>query len=125
MGVALSGPEVRLAPNQVVGLAPDAILWLEPNASVRVVGDLKTQVLQRSKMQLQLDNGAPANVFTRYTIFRNVIFGSGIVVTAWSYDLSGSIRPKAQYRYYQQQLQRGLAVKYVFSIDGAHRPPHL
>src|SRR5580698_3419546 len=49
------GSELTLAPNQIVKLNEGAVVRLDPNSSVRVIGDLKVDVPQPSKQQLQLD----------------------------------------------------------------------
>jgi hypothetical protein len=63
--------EVSLAPGQSVQLSSEP-LKLDPASTVRVVGDLKVDIPQPSKQQLQLDATSAANdvSFTRYTIFR-------------------------------------------------------
>ena len=43
--------------------------------------------------------------FTNYTIFKNVRYGSGNVVTGWSFDLSDTNRPKSQICYYNENLE--------------------
>jgi hypothetical protein len=47
--------ELRLAPGQTVKLDEGATVKLDPTSSVRVVGDLKIDMPQPSKQQLQLD----------------------------------------------------------------------
>ena len=86
--------ELRLAGGQTVKLDEGATLRLDPNASVRVAGDFKMP--QPSKQQLQVDATSQNNElpFTSYTIFKSVSYGSGEVVSAWSYDLSDTMRPK-------------------------------
>jgi hypothetical protein len=91
--------EVHLAAGQSVKLEDGAIVKLEPNSSVRVVGDLKIDIPQPSKGQLQLDTTSKNDElpFTNYTVFTSVQYGTGEVVTGWNYDLSDTMRPKTQY----------------------------
>jgi len=53
--------------------------------SVRVVGDLKIDMPQPSKQQLQLETTSASDElpFTNYTIFRSVNYDTGAVVTGW------------------------------------------
>jgi hypothetical protein len=71
------GSELILAPDQIVKLAEGAVVKLDPNSSVRVVGDLRVDVPQPSKQQLQLDatSGSKELPFTRYTVFKTGAFG--------------------------------------------------
>jgi hypothetical protein len=96
------GAELNLAPNQVVKLAEDTSVKLDPNSSVHVVGDLKVDVPQPSKQQLQLDatSGSKELPFTQYTVFKSVAYGSGYVVTGWNFELSDPSHPFYQRCYY-------------------------
>src|ERR1700694_1863476 len=70
--------EVVLAPGQIVRFNEGATVKLDPNSTIRVVGDLKIDVPQPSKQQLQLDTMSKSDElpFTNYTIFTDVKFGS-------------------------------------------------
>jgi len=117
--------ELKLAPGQTIQVAPNAMVKLDPNSSVRVVGDLKVDMPQPSQRQLQVDATSRSEdlPFTSYTIFRSVGFGSGKVVTGWNYDLSDALRPKVQYCYYEQSMQRGLSVRYSVAINSSPLRP--
>ena len=117
--------EIKLAAGQTVKLADGGIVKLDPNSSVRVIGDLKYDVPQPSKQQLQEDTagGGHELPFTSYTIFKTTNFGVGDVVTGWGFDLSDPIRPKYQYCYYTQRVVKGRAYKYTIASDGAPRRP--
>jgi hypothetical protein len=119
-----SGSEVTLAPNQVVKLAEGAVVKLDPNSSVRVVGDLKVDVPQPSKKQLQLDatSGSKELPVTKYTVFKTVVFGTGYVVTGWNFEPSDTARPNYQRCYYEQTLDQGLAATQTIAVDGSPRP---
>src|SRR5262249_14601877 len=77
--------ELRLAPEQMVKLEGGATVKLDPNSSVRVIGDLKIDLPQPTKQQLQVDTRGANNElpFTSYTIFRSTPYGKGEVVTGW------------------------------------------
>ena len=119
------GSEVSLAPGQVVRLAEGATVKLDPNSTIRVVGDLKLNVPQPSKQQLQLETMSKSDElpFTNYTIFTDVKFGSGEVVTGWNYDLSDTLRPKQQYCYYGESLDKGLTARYTLALNGTPQRP--
>jgi hypothetical protein len=127
MGTMALAPnaEVRLSAGQTIKIEDGAIVKLDPNSSIRVVGDLKLDIPQPSKQQLQLDATTKGNELplTDYTIFRAVSYGSGEVVTGWNYGLSDTIRPRAQYCYYSQNLEKGLAAKFTLAFNGSPRRP--
>src|SRR5260370_23646812 len=118
------GSELTLAPNQTVKLAEGAVVKLDPNSSVRVVGDIKVDVPQPSKQQLQLDatSGSKELPVTEYTVFKTVIYGTGYVVTAWNFEPTDTARPNYQRCYYEQTLDRGLAATQTIAVDGSPRP---
>lgn len=117
--------QLRIADGQSVKLDQNTIVKLDPASSVRVVGDLKIDVPQPSKEQLQPDATSNSNdlPFTDYTIFRDVAYSTGQVVSGWSYDLSDTTHPKFQYCYFTQNIERGLATKYILAVNGSMRPP--
>jgi hypothetical protein len=117
--------QLRLASGQTVKLDEDATVKIDPNSSVHVVGDLKVEVPQPSKDQLQPDTTSASNdlPITDYTIFRNVTYGSGQVVSGWQYDLSDALRPKFEYCYYTENIERGLAADITLAINGSARRP--
>jgi hypothetical protein len=117
--------ELTIASGQTVRLQDGAIVKLDPSSSVRIVGDLKVDIPQPSKQQLQLDatTGNKELPFTRYTIFNTASFGSGTVVTGWAFDLSDTSRPTFQRCYYEQTLDKGVAATQTVGIDGSPRRP--
>ena len=80
---------------------------------------------QPSKQQLQLDTTSKSEElpFTNYTIFRSVSYGSGEVVTGWHFDLSDTLRPKNQFCYYTQNVEKGLAAKYTIAVNASPLRP--
>jgi hypothetical protein len=118
--------EVVLAPGQIVKLNEGATVKLDPNSTIRVVGDLKIDIPQPSKQQLQIDTMSKSSdelPFTNYTIFTDVRFGTGEVVTGWNYDLSDTLRPKQQYCYYGENLDKGLNARYTLALNGTPQRP--
>jgi hypothetical protein len=118
------GSELTLAPNQTVKLAEGAVVRLDPNSSVRVVGDLRVDVPQPSKQQLQLDatSGSKELPVTQYTVFKTVVYGTGYVITSWNFELPDTARPYYQRCYYEQHLDQGLAATQTIAVDGSPRP---
>jgi hypothetical protein len=117
--------EVVMASSQTVKLEDRATIKLDPNSSIRVVGDLKLDMPQPSKHQLQLStpNGTEELPFTNYTIFKDVTYGAGLVVTGWHFDLSDTTRPRFQYCYYSQPIEKGVSSKYTIALNGSPQRP--
>jgi hypothetical protein len=123
--MSLAPAELKLADHQKVRLEDGAVVKLDPNSSVRIIGDLKVDMPQPSKQQLQLSARAGSDEvpFTTYTIFTTVKFGSGAVETGWNFDLSDTVRPKFQFCYYRQDITKGLTTKYVLAVNDSPRRP--
>jgi len=120
-----SDSRLRLADGESVKIDEHtSTVKLDPNASVRVIGDLKVDVPQPSKEQLQQETTSKNDdlPITDYTIFRNGAYGSGQVVSGWSYDLADTIRPKFQYCYYTEDVTRGIATRLPLAINGVVLP---
>jgi hypothetical protein len=115
--------ELRLAANQSVTLEESTIVQLDPTSAIRVIGDLKVDVPRPSQQQLQLDTTSKAEELplTNYTIFRTTRFGAGVVTTGWDFDLSDTNRPRRQFCYYEQDLDRGVQARYTIAINGQQR----
>lgn len=115
--------ELTLAKDQTVKLMEGSMVKLDPSSSVRVIGDLKINVPQPSKEQLQLDttSGSKELPFTRYTIFNSATFAAGTVVTGWNFEVSDPTRPTYQRCYFEQMLDKGIAATQTIAVDGAPR----
>jgi hypothetical protein len=115
---------LRLADGESVKIDQrTSTVQLDPNASVRVIGDLKVDVPQPSKEQLQQETTSKNDdlPITDYTIFRNVAYGSGEVVSGWNYDLD-TVRPRFQYCYYTEDVARGIATRLRLAVNGVVAP---
>jgi hypothetical protein len=117
--------ELTIASGQTVRLQEGAVAKLDSSSSVKIIGDLKVNIPQPSKEQLQLETtaGSKELPFTRYTIFNTATFGSGTVVTGWAFDLTDTTRPTFQRCYYEQTLDKGVAATQTVAIDGSPRRP--
>jgi hypothetical protein len=113
--------EIKLANGQTVKLEQRSPLKLDPNSSVRIVGNLKVDVPQPSKEQLQVDlpSKSGERPLTDYTIFRSVKYSDGSVDTGWNFEPSDPSRPRFQHCYYQSQIINGKHVKIVLGVNGA------
>ncbi len=121
----LAKTEISLSNNQSVKLAEGSMMRLDPNSSIRVTGDLRSEVPQPSKRQLQLDATTSSKdlPLTRYTVFKSSVFGSGVVVTGWNFELTDTSKPQLQRCYYEQILDKGLAATQTLAFDGVARRP--
>jgi hypothetical protein len=117
--------EVKLAPGQVIRLAEGTTVKLDPSSAVRIIGNMKVDVPQPSKQQLQLDTTSPSEQlpFTEYTIFKDVNYERGHVVTGWNYDLVDPMRPKSQLCYYEESPSQGVSSRYTLSVNNYPRRP--
>ncbi len=117
--------QVKLAPEQTVKLAEGTSIKLDPESTIRVLGDLKLDVPQPSKKQLQLDTTSGSNElpFTRYTVFKYAKYGSGEVVTGWGFELSDTSRPTYQRCYYEEILASGVSASQTIALNGFPRRP--
>jgi hypothetical protein len=121
----LRNGENPAAKQQTIKLEEGATVKLDPNSSVRVVGDLKVDMPQPSKRQLQEEATTRSNELpiTSYTIFKSVPYSSGAVDTGWHFDLSDPVRPTGQYCYYRQDITKGLTTKYMLAVNNSPRRP--
>jgi hypothetical protein len=117
--------ELTIASGQTVHLQEGVVAKLDPSSSVKIVGDLKVNVPQPSKEQLQLEatSGSKELPFTRYTIFNSASFGTGTVVTGWSFELTDPTRPTLQRCYYEQTIDKAVSATQTIAIDGSPRKP--
>ncbi|KFC74836.1 hypothetical protein FG93_01015 [Bosea sp. LC85] len=100
--VGFGGGTVSLDPNTTVKIDPDSTVKLDRNAKVGVSGDLA----RPSSEQLRPDMGSKSGgaTVTNYTVFKNVKFGPGTVVTGWTFTSSEQPRPDHQYCYFAQDV---------------------
>jgi hypothetical protein len=117
--------EVKLAPNQIIHLSDGATVKLDPSSSVQIIGNMKLDVPQPSKQQLQLDTTSQNEQlpFTEYTVFKDVNYEKGHVVTGWNYDLTDPMRPQSQICYYEEKASQGVSARYTLSVNNYPRRP--
>jgi hypothetical protein len=88
-----------------VTLKTEGTVKLDPDSTVSVGGG-RSEV--PTPTAAQLGAGAmpdsKAAVLTNFTVFKNVPYGSGQVVTGWNFTSSEQKSPSHQYCYYSEQL---------------------
>jgi hypothetical protein len=117
--------ELTIAKGQTVALAEGSAVKISPDSSIRVVGDFKFDVPQPSKQQLQIDATSRSKEipFTRYTVFKQVKFNTGNVVTGWSFELSDPLSPTFQHCYYEEMLANNVSASQTIGVNGLPRRP--
>jgi hypothetical protein len=116
---------VKLAPDQTIRLSEGTMVKLDPSSSVRIIGNIKVDVPQPSKQQLQLDTTSQSDQlpFTEYTVFRDIDYEKGHVVTGWNYDLTDQMRPQTQICYYEESHSQGVSARYTLAVNNYPRRP--
>ena len=111
-----------LDPAASVHLQPGATVGLDPNAQVHV-SDLPA--LPRPTSAQLRGGGNPASkaaVQTNYTVFRNVKFGAGEVVTGYNFSPDATL-PDRQYCYYASGPDDQSYVTTPIAANGRFIPP--
>lgn len=93
---ALSG--LTLKTEGVVKLDPDSRLAMTPPPPAEVPRPTEAQLGTGTSPK------SLANVNTAFTVFKNVPYNSGQVVTGWNFSTSDQKSPQHQYCYYSEQI---------------------
>ena len=87
-------------------LKAEGTVKLDPDARLATGGGGPSEVPRPT--EAQLGGGAvpvsQAAVLTNFTVFKNVPYGSGQVVTGWNFTSSDQKAPAHQYCYYSEQI---------------------
>lgn len=112
----------QLDPNASVRLDPAATVGLDPEAKVHIADD--ATLPRPTAAQLRPDASAPskAAVRTNYTVFKNVKFGAGEVVTGYNFSPAGSV-PDRQYCYYASGADEQPYVTTPVAANGRYAAP--
>jgi hypothetical protein len=103
--VSLTPSELNLAKDQTVTLDPMSRVRLEPNASVKADGELRVYAPSISPQPSERSaKNTPAAV-TDFTIFKQVAFEKGTVMTGWRFLTSAQKTPSSQYCYYTESSE--------------------
>ena len=107
-----------------VTLKTEGTVKLDPDAKVEVGGAPRSEVPTPTAAQLGAgtspDSKAP--VLTNFTVFKNVPYGSGQVVTGWNFSSSEQKSPNHQYCYYSEQIDGTSKVTIDLGENGRSLP---
>jgi hypothetical protein len=112
----------RLDPGASVHLDPDAKVGLDPYAQVHIAD--RPDIPHPGAAQLRPDS-APASknaVQTNYTVFKNVKFGLGEVVTGYNFAPDGTL-PEREYCYYASGVDDQAYVTTPIAANGRFIAP--
>lgn len=113
------GSMVRLAP-ATVRLDPAAKVSLEEGATVRAESQVTVPRLTDRQLQPEALPESGAAVNTSYVLFRGVSFGSGRVLTGWTYPSSEATAPSSQFCYYAEDMDAEAGVAIDLGRDGQY-----
>lgn len=101
--VKIEPSEITLAKDQTVFLDPTSRLRLDPSAKVLADGELRVHAPTISTHQtVSSRTQSPSLKITNFTIFKNVPFEKGKVMTGWEFLTSAQKTPTSQYCYYTE-----------------------
>jgi hypothetical protein len=117
--ISISPNEIVLAKDQTVSLHSDSRIQLERNTTVKADGELKVYAPSISpKPSEQSTKSAPPAAITDFTIFKQVAFEKGFVMTGWRFLTSAQKTPSSQYCYYTESSENsGLDVVVSIASD--------
>jgi hypothetical protein len=102
--------------------ADDATVKLDADGSTVKLNTNGSTFTRPSKQQLD-QSATPAShaaTVTNFTIFKEVMFADGKVVTGWKFDSSEDKTPEQQYCYYTGETKSNVSIRYDIAID--HKP---
>jgi hypothetical protein len=123
--VQLKPNELSLAKGQTVSFDSNSRLFLDPKASVAADGELRVQAPSISAPQntAQRPTTNVPNI-TNFTVFKQVPFDKGMVMTGWTFLTSAQKSPTSQYCYYTEDAETpGLKVSLTLGEDSALKVP--
>jgi hypothetical protein len=105
--------EVRLLPDATVSLKPGTIVSLDPTTAAKVEPGGAVQVLDaRSDFDPFTNRARPisgGSVVTNYTVFKEVKYSKGAVMTAWTFASNEHTTPTRQRCYYIERADQASA----------------
>ena len=110
--VAAAMERVTLKAEGTVKLDPDAKLPIGAGATQEVPRPTETQLGTGTTPK------SLANVNTAFTVFKNVPYNQGQVVTGWNFTTSEQKSPQHQYCYYSEQIDGGSKVTIDLGENG-------
>jgi hypothetical protein len=128
--VQLQPGELSLARDQTVSLDPSSRVLLDPTAKVRADGEIQVQTPSVSPLDTTPPprRAATTPTITNFTVFKEVDFDKGQVVTGWKFLTSAQKFPTTQYCYYTEKLEASLFDPVVYiglneELDPPKQPP--
>jgi hypothetical protein len=107
--VQLQPNELSLAKDQTISLDPSSRVLLDPTAKVRADGEIQVQIPSVSALDSTTPRRAATTpMITNFTVFKEVDFDKGQVVTGWKFLTSAQKFPTTQYCYYTEKLEASL-----------------
>ncbi len=82
----------------------EGIVKLDPESTVGLGSRSEVPTPTAAQLGAGATPESKASVLTNFTVFKNVPFGSGQVVTGWNFTSSEQKSPSHQYCYYSEQL---------------------
>ena len=107
-----------------ITLKTEGTVKLDPDSKIEVAGGARSDVPAPTASQLGA-GAAPdskAAVNTNFTVFKNVPYGQGQVVTGWNFSSSEQKAPSHQYCYYSEQLDGTSKVTIDLGENGRQLP---
>ena len=87
-----------------VTLKTEGTVKLDPESTLAVGGRSEIPTPTPAQLGAGAAPDSKAAVVTNFTVFKNVPFGSGQVVTGWNFSSSEQRSPNHQYCYYSEQI---------------------
>jgi len=116
--ISISPNELVLAKDQVVTLDPNSRIGLESGATVKADGEMRVYAPSIAPQPSAKSAKTPSAAITNFTIFKQVAFDKGFVMTGWKFLTSAQKTPSSQYCYYTESSENsGLDVVVSIAED--------
>lgn len=103
-------------------LKTEGTVKLDPNSTVGLGGRSEIPTPTPAQLGANAVPDSKAAVLTNFTVFKNVPFGQGQVVTGWNFTSSEQKSPSHQYCYYSEQLDGTSKVTIDLGENGRYLP---
>jgi hypothetical protein len=116
-----AGAQVKVDPMSTVRLdASNTVVRLDPNAAVKVQGGNNDDIPRPTQNQLRFNTLPPSKVpvVTNYTVFKNVAYSKGTVMTGWNFSSNEEAAPSREYCYYTETINDGVGVRIDLATNG-------
>jgi hypothetical protein len=113
--------EIRLLPDAVVSLKPGSAVKMEPGATVEIQASRPSFDPFANKAQ----QNTGESVMTSYTVFNEVKYGKGAVITAWIFPSNEHTTPTRQRCYYTERADQASARNATEIAVNGQMVPHV